>query len=114
MAPRHPQFWHCCHASGDGPKVTSGPPGLDPPAGTPVRGEKAHGRCRDGDAVWAFRPEVARDLVPEEGGQGYIVGLGWKPPRDLALVFFAEPHLGRQLGPPSSTLAARGRHGPRR
>lgn len=79
------------------PEVTNSTPGLDPPAGTPVRGKKAQGRCHDG--VWSFHLEVACDLAPEEG-QGYVLGLDEKPQLDLALVFLAEPHLEWQLGLP--------------
>lgn len=50
--------------------------------------------------MWSFHPEVARDLAPEEGGQGHVSGLDWKPPLDLAVVFFAELHLEWQLGLP--------------
>lgn len=65
-----------------------------------MRGKKPQGRCQDGDTVWSFHPEVARDLAPEEGGRGHVLGLDWKPPLDLAVVFFAEPHLEWQLGLP--------------
>lgn len=50
--------------------------------------------------MWSFHPEVARDLTPEEGGRGHVLGLDWKPPLDLAVVFFAEPYLEWQLGLP--------------